>query len=63
MKQHGVLDIIAEEASGKSYKTFKYSFDRTNYSPIDYDDIQEEITWKQYGETIQYKKPINMKPF
>lgn len=62
MKQHGVLDIIAEEASGKSYKTFKYSFDRTNYSPIDYDDIQEEITWKQYGETIQYKKPINMKP-
>lgn len=60
----GVMDVIASETKGKSYKTAKYSLDGINVSSIDYDD-HDQITWKAYGEDKppksreeQYLKPL-----
>ena len=55
-----VLDIIASETNGKSYKTYKYCFDSTETSPIDYDD-NKQITWKKYGETVPPKSAKDMR--
>ena len=54
-----ILDIIALETNGKSYKTYKYSFDNQEASSIDYDD-NKQITWKKYGESTPEKKYKNM---
>ncbi len=48
---NGILDIIAQETNGKSYKTYKYCFENPNISGFDYDD-HKQITWKRYGETM-----------
>jgi len=55
-----VLDIIAKETNGKSYKTYKYCFDNTESSAIDYDD-NKKIIWKKYGENMPPKGYKNMK--
>ena len=52
-----ILDIIAKETNGKSYKTYKYCFENTEMSTIDYDD-NKLVTWKKYGET---RPPKNYK--
>lgn len=46
-----VLDEIAKETNGKSFKTYKYGFDGIAVPRFDYDDHRRRITWKQYGET------------
>lgn len=46
-----VMDIIAHETGGKSYKTFKYICEGSEMLSFDYDDHQE-ITWEKYGETF-----------
>ncbi len=46
-----IMDIIASETNGKSYKTFKYSFEGNDVLSFNYDDHQE-ITWERYGETV-----------
>jgi len=56
-----IMDIIAKETSGKSYKTYKYTFEGSDALSFAYDDNQE-ITWERYGETVPPDKPINMKP-
>ena len=55
-----ILDIIAYETSGKSYKTYKYCFDSAETSSIDYDD-NKQITWKKYGETVPPTQVKDMK--
>ena len=55
----GVMDKIAQETRGKSFKTFKYSFDSVGVPSFDYDDNQE-ITWERIGETIVSKKAIDL---
>ena len=55
-----ILDIIASETNGKSYKTYKYCFDSAETSPIDYDD-NKQITWKKYGETVPPKGTKDMR--
>lgn len=55
-----ILDIIASETNGKSYKTFKYCFDSVETSTIDYDD-KKQITWKKYGETVPEKQNKDMR--
>lgn len=55
-----ILDIIAAETNGKSYKTYKYCFDGAETSSIDYDD-NKQITWKKYGENMPPKGSISMK--
>lgn len=50
---------IAEETNGKSFKTFKYSFDSTDMPSFDYDD-NSDITWERMGETVTHKKAIDL---
>jgi hypothetical protein len=54
-----VMDKIAHETNGKSFKTFKYSFDSVGVPSFDYDDNQE-IIWERIGETVTYRKTINL---
>lgn len=46
-----IMDIIANETHGKSYRTFKYSFEGNDVLTFNYDDHQQ-ITWERYGETV-----------
>lgn len=55
-----ILDIIASETNGKSYKTYKYSFDSADTSSIDYDD-NKQIVWKKSGETMPPKQAKDMR--
>lgn len=54
-----IMSKIAEETGGKSFKTFKYSFDNIDMPTFDYDD-HSEITWERIGETVTHKKPIDL---
>lgn len=54
-----IMSKIAEETGGKSFKTFKYSFDTIDMPTFDYDD-HAEITWERIGETVTHKKPIDL---
>ena len=52
MASTSVLDIIAKETNGKSYKTFKYSFESMSVPTMDYDEHDRKFTWKKHGETV-----------
>lgn len=54
------MDIIARETNGKSYRTYKYTFEGTDTHSFDYDDHQE-ITWDRYGETVPPEGSVSMK--
>lgn len=60
---NNIMDIIAKETNGKSYKTFKYCFESYDVPSFNYDDHQQ-ITWNKYGETVPPKtfETQNMKP-
>lgn len=57
-----IMEIIAKETSGKSYRTYKYSYDSIGLPSIDYDEDDKIMKWQECGETIQYKQSINIKP-
>lgn len=54
-----IMTRIAEETNGKSFKTFKYSFDSVDMPSFDYDD-HTDITWERMGETVTHKRPIDL---
>ena len=54
------MDIIAQETNGKSYKTFKYTYEGSDTLSFAYDDHQE-ITWERYGETVPPDGSVSMK--
>lgn len=54
-----IMDKIAQETHGKSFKTFKYGFDGIGVPSFDYDD-NEEITWESIGETVAHKKAVDL---
>ncbi|PWL94768.1 MAG: hypothetical protein DBY08_02750 [Clostridiales bacterium] len=56
-----IMDIIADETNGISYKSYKYCFDGMDVPSVDYDD-HKEITWKKYGETKPPTGYEDMKP-
>ncbi len=56
-----LLDDIARETNGKSFKTYKYGFDGIEVPRFDYDDHMHQITWKKYGETERLTKPKDLK--
>ena len=59
-----IMEIIEKETKGKSYHTYKYSYDSIGLPSIDYDDDPNKIMkWKDSGETGSPKKPIDLKPF
>lgn len=57
-----IMDTIASETNGKSFKTFKYSFEGIDVPTFDYDD-NKEITWEKFGETTPPIGSANMKQF
>lgn len=56
---NNIIPVIEKETSGKSFKSHKYCHDTTDRAGIDYDD-NKDVIWKDYGETIKYKHPINL---
>lgn len=57
-----IMEIIEKETRGKSYHTYKYSYDSIGLPSIDYDDDPNKIIkWKDSGETASPKKSINLK--
>lgn len=57
-----IMDIIAKETKGKSYHTYKYSYDSIGLPSIDYDDDSEKIMkWQDTAETIKYTKAVDVK--
>ena len=56
-----ILDVIASETHGSSFKTYKYGFDGIEVPRFDYDDHQYHFTWKRYGETETQKRVISLK--
>jgi hypothetical protein len=55
-----VLKIIEQKTSGISFSSRKYYIDTENLGSIDYDE-KKEINWKEAGETIFSKKPIDLR--
>ena len=56
-----ILDVIATETHGSSFKTYKYGFDGIEVPRFDYDDHQYHFTWKRYGETESQKRIVPLK--
>lgn len=57
-----IMEIIAKETGGKSYQTYKYSYDSIGLPSIDYDDDPNRVMkWKDSGETEAPKKAIPLK--
>lgn len=56
---NSIMDIIAHETNGKSYKTFKYTYEGSDALTFAYDDHQE-ITWERYGETVPPEGSVSM---
>ena len=57
-----IMEIVEKETKGKSYHTYKYSYDAIGIPSIEYDDDPKKIMkWKESGETGTPKKPLNMK--
>lgn len=58
-----IMEIIEKETKGKSYHTYKYSYDSIGLPSIDYDDDPNKIIkWKDSGETGSPKNSIDLKP-
>lgn len=58
-----IMEIIAKETNGKSFHTYKYSYDSIGLPSIDYDDDSDKVMkWKDSAETEIHKKPIDLKP-
>lgn len=58
-----IMEIVEKETKGKSYHTYKYSYDSIGLPSIDYDDDPNKVMkWKDSGETESPKKSINIKP-
>ena len=52
-----IMEIIAKETKGKSYHTYKYSYDSIGLPSIDYDDDPNKIMkWKDSAETGSPKR-------
>ena len=57
-----IMQVIAAETGGKSYNTYKYSFDSIGLPSIDYENDSNKIMkWQEKGETVKYTNSINLK--
>lgn len=58
-----IMQIVAQETKGKSYRTYKYSYDSVGVPSIDYDDETSKIMkWRDSGETVIPNTSVNIKP-
>lgn len=59
-----IMSIIEKETKGKSYHTYKYSYDSIGLPSIDYDDKPDEVVkWLDSGETDNPTKYISLKDY
>lgn len=57
-----LMQVVARATHGKSYNTYKYSYDSIGIPAIDYDDEQDKvIKWQDAGETERHTKAIDLK--
>lgn len=54
-----ILDVIASETMGRSFKTYKYGLDSVRMPGFRYDD-NAEIVWERFGETAKERKSIDL---
>ena len=58
-----IMEIIEKETGGKSYHTYKYSYDTVGIPGIDYDDSPDRVMkWKDSAETERHKESVDIKP-
>ncbi len=58
-----IMEIVARETKGKSYHTYRYSYDTIGIPAIDYDDDSDRVMkWKDSAETEKHKGPIDIGP-
>jgi len=55
-KHDKVMNILAEETGGKSYKAHKYVLDYSDHPTVDY--CGSEIIWKRRAETTQHRNYV-----
>jgi hypothetical protein len=53
-KPSRIMDILARETGGKSYKSHKYSLDESERSSVEYGEVNNSMHWQRRGETKQY---------
>lgn len=54
-----VMDILAKETSGKSYKAYKYSLDAEEHPSVDYGD--DTMVWQRTAEDKQPKTYVDLR--
>ena len=58
-----IMHFIEKETNGKSYHTYKYSYDSIGVPSIEYDDDPNKVMkWKDSAEITQHKKAVDLKP-
>lgn len=57
-KHDKVMNILAKETGGKSYKAHKYGLDHAERPSVDYGD--SEIVWKRRAETTQHRTYVDL---
>lgn len=59
-----IMEIIEKETKGKSYHTYKYSYDSIGVPSIVYDDDENKVMkWRDSGETSNPKRAVPLKDF
>ena len=56
--ENKVMDILANETGGKSYKAHKYGLDHAERPIIDYSE--DRIIWQKTAETITHRSYVNL---
>ncbi|NTV15472.1 MAG: hypothetical protein HGA96_16330 [Desulfobulbaceae bacterium] len=57
-KYDKVMNILAKETGGKSYKAHKYAIDHSDRPSVDYGD--SEIVWKRRAETTPHRTYVDL---
>ncbi|MBO6179847.1 MAG: hypothetical protein J6O04_11765 [Selenomonadaceae bacterium] len=59
---NGIMDTLEQATKklhGKRYQSHKFCYDTANNSVIEY-DADQEVNWKEYGETENFTKPKDL---
>ena len=55
-----IMEILAHETGGRSYKSYKYSLDESDRSAIEYGEAEKTMQWARRGETKLYTSAIDL---
>ena len=56
-----ILDDIAHETGGKSFKTYKFCYDTIEVPRLDYDEPIRDIHWERHGESEKFTVSRSLK--